>query len=224
MSFNNIDNNIFWKDKPTVLLNKYTEFIPKNDMSYISWYNALTRLSILVIIVIILMFGINRLIVLPCLLIIFIYSDSSIQNKIESEKNENYPYRENNQIGGGEGGNGDNINEPFISNPIDCQKPTLNNPFMNQLPADNQARPPACQDPKSKEVAKDYTDHNLYRDTNDLWNERNNQRQFYTMPVTQSPDDRDQFMKFCYNTPYVCRDGDMNHCLEYEDLRVPGFS
>ena len=119
-----------------------------------------------------------------------------------------------------------NIIEGFteLTNPIDCQKPTYDNPFMNGLAGDNPARAPACTDNKSKEKAKEYLDHDLHKDVNDLWDKRNSQRQFYTNPNTQTPDNREEFMKFCWATPYVCRDGDQNHCLEYEDLRVPGYS
>jgi hypothetical protein len=199
---------LFWKDKPSVLLENYFNIIPNSNMGNIEWYNTLTRLLIFIIFLIICTIGINKIILFPCIIILLIYFDKSI---IEDDKDKN------NTIN-----NVEHFTE--ITNPIDCQKPTYDNPFMNGLPADNPARKPACIDVENQVTAKTYLDHDLHRDVNDLWEKRNSQRQFYTKPSTQTPDNREEFMKFCWATPYVCRDGDQNHCLEYEDLRVPGYS
>lgn len=105
-----------------------------------------------------------------------------------------------------------------------CQMPTLDNPFMNGLAGDNPTRQEACKSPKVAKISENYLDHNLYKDVNDIYEKHNSQRQFYTNPSTTYPNDREAFMKWCWDTPYACKSGDMNHCLEYEDLRVPGFS
>ena len=102
--------------------------------------------------------------------------------------------------------------------------PTLDNPFMNPLAGDNPTRPEACNTKSSKDLSENYLDHDLYKDVNDIFEKHNSQRQFYTTPSTTYPNDREAFMKWCYDTPYACKAGDMNHCLEYEDLRVPGYS
>lgn len=201
---------IFWKDQPSVLLSNVYQIIPSGKMDTFEWYNALTRLLVLSIIIIISTIGFKKILLLPSVIILFIYFDKSFDNKITNGENE----------GGGI------INEHFteITNPIDCQKPTLDNPFMNGLAGDNPARPPACVDETSQELSKTLLDHNLHQDVNDLWDKHNSQRQYYTNPSTETPDKREEFMKFCWSTPYSCRDGDQNHCLKYEDLRVPGYS
>jgi hypothetical protein len=110
-----------------------------------------------------------------------------------------------------------------------CQTPTPNNPFMNVLITDyteNPNRPPACNhnDPVAKDQTGKYFDYNLYKDVEDVWEKRNSQREFVTMPWTTIPNDVDSFMKWCYKTTYVCKDGDLGYCLENEDMRIPGYS
>ena len=105
-----------------------------------------------------------------------------------------------------------------------CQAPTQDNPFMNGLAGDNPTRPEACKTQEAQETAKAFLDHNLFKDVNDIWEENNSQRQYYTNPSTTYPNDREAFTDWVFATPYACKSGDMNHCLEYEDLRVPGYS
>jgi hypothetical protein len=124
-----------------------------------------------------------------------------------------------------------NPNTPIKVNELGdvCQLPTPMNPFMNVLMTDytdNPNRPPACahNDVQSKEENEKYFNHNLYKDVDDVWNRRNSQREFVTMPGTTIPNDRDSFMKWCWKTTYACKDGDLNYCLQNEDLRLPGHS
>ncbi len=109
-----------------------------------------------------------------------------------------------------------------------CQMPTPNNPFMNVLIneyIDNPNRPPACSqaDDDVKEQTEKYFGYNLYKDVEDVWDKSNSQRQFVTMPGTTIPNDRDSFMKWCWKTTNVCKDGDSDYCLQSEDLRLPGY-
>ena len=100
-----------------------------------------------------------------------------------------------------------------------CQLPNKNNPYMNVLVSDYSARPerpPACTDAKDK-IEDNFNIH-LYRNVNDIWNKNNSQRQFYTNPATTIPNDRDSFMKWCWKTTAVCKDGDQEACNRYIGL------
>jgi hypothetical protein len=92
----------------------------------------------------------------------------------------------------------------------DCSKSTVNNPFMNaNLITDKRDRDPACQYYDNPEVAakveKNF-DNNLYRDVSDLYNKRNSQRQYYTMPATTIPNEQTSFAKWLYLSPPTCKE------------------
>ena len=52
----------------------------------------------------------------------------------------------------------------------------------------------------------------LYKDVNDIFGKNNSQRQYYTMPGNSVPNDRDTFMKWCYQTPPTCKEGNGLQC------------
>ena len=100
-----------------------------------------------------------------------------------------------------------------------CQLPNANNPYMNVLVSDYSARPerpPACTDANDK-IETNFNIH-LYRNVNDIWDKNNSQRQFYTNPATTIPNDRDSFMKWCWKTTAVCKDGDQEACNRHIGL------
>lgn len=103
--------------------------------------------------------------------------------------------------------------------------PTKENPFMNILIpeyVENPERGKAADlnNATVKEEVEKYFNENLYRDVDDIWDKANSQRQWYTMPATTIPNDRDAFMEWCYDTKKVCKDGDLDVCNKYDDLRA----
>ena len=92
----------------------------------------------------------------------------------------------------------------------DCVKSTVNNPFMNaNLITDKRDRNAACLYYDNPEVAAKVEtnfDNNLYRDVSDLYNKRNSQRQYYTMPATTIPNEQTSFAKWLYNTGPTCKE------------------
>lgn len=112
---------------------------------------------------------------------------------------------------------------------IECSKPTLDNPFMNATMKDYMNikegkivdRPPACDItvPDVKEEVDKLFNNNLYRDIDDVFGKMNSQRQFYTMPSTTIPNDRESFQKWLYDSPMTCKE-DQNYCLRQEDIRA----
>ena len=86
-----------------------------------------------------------------------------------------------------------------------CTRPTKHNPFMNVLPEDykkNARRPAACtrrHDANVRKTIDRYFHSGLYRNLDDAWDRHNSQRQFYTMPSTTIPNERDRFAQWCYH-------------------------
>lgn len=108
-------------------------------------------------------------------------------------------------------------------------EPTLDNPFMNATMKDYMNivdgkivdRPPAqdVSEPVVKEKVDKLFNNNLYRDVDDVFGKMNSQRQFYTMPSTTIPNDRESFQKWLYDSPMTCKE-DQNYCLRNEDIRA----
>ena len=191
MSYDN-----FWLDSPKILYNKYrlTDFIPSKGQSLNEKLNSITRFCIyLSIILIILKENINYLFIslFGFFITFFIYM---------------------------------NYESPNIKEGMTNTMPTKDNPFMNILVneyTDNPTRPPAAniEDPYVKDEIEKNFNHNLYKDVNDIWNVQNSQNIYYTMPNTTIPNDRESFMKWCYDDSKVCKDGDLEMCGKYDNNR-----
>ena len=107
-----------------------------------------------------------------------------------------------------------------------CSKPSPNNPFMNVLPTDSRKRTQACR-PYNKSINQDINKHfdsKLYKDVSDIFNNRNSQRQFYTMPSTTIPNDQETFSKWLYLTPPTCKEGNGDQCVANNQERLNGRS
>lgn len=115
-----------------------------------------------------------------------------------------------------------NLNELNEYQKASCRKPTKDNPFMNPPITDfsKEFSPSACNadDEDIKEMIEDGFNADLYRDLDDLFDVKNSQRQFYTVPVTSIPNAQDEFANWLYKTPMTCKDSS-EMCLRYEDLR-----
>lgn len=215
-------NDLFWGNNPSILLDpaRMVEFFPTTDMSNTEKLNAITRFLIYISIVLFVIYRNYNLFFIAIVgaSIIYIIEYNEVKRQITTQEQFDDKIKEvlniskETPIKVDESGN-------------ICQKPTPNNPFMNVLITDytdNPNRPPACayNDEKTKEETEKYFNHNLYKDVDDVWNTRNSQREFTTMPWTTIPNDRDTFMKWCWKTTYVCKDGDLNYCLQTGDPRV----
>ena len=90
-------------------------------------------------------------------------------------------------------------------------KPTLQNPFMNVLMSDYTEKPnrPAALNAgvfTNRELEKvdrqieESFNASLFRDVDDIFERKNSQRQFYTMPSTTIPNDQSSFAEWLYKT------------------------
>ncbi len=102
-----------------------------------------------------------------------------------------------------------------------CRKPTTDNPFMNSSIDDfNTDNPPVACNSDDDEIQKDIKlkfNQDIYRDVEDVFDRKNSQRQFYTVP-NNTPNDQEAFARWCYKFPSTCKT-DQQRCLNYDDVR-----
>ena len=219
-------NDPFWGDHVPILYDgdRLVEFFPTADMDNNEKFNAMTRFFIYLSVVLFIVYRRYNLLFIAIIPVAIIYLIHYHATKSEIKTQEQFENKLKSQLK-------INPNTPIKINEMGdvCQMPTPMNPFMNVLMTDytdNPNRPPACtyNDAQANEERDKYFNYNLYRNVEDVWDRRNSQREYVTMPGTTIPNDRDSFMKWCWKTTYVCKDGDLKYCLQNEDLRVPGYS
>ncbi len=110
-----------------------------------------------------------------------------------------------------------NRNLGFYNNNI-CVKPSLNNPFMNPSIVDytnNNNNIKAC--PFNKEEINTnintYFKENVFKDINDIYERNFSERQFYTVPSTTIPNDRESYEKWLYYRDKTCKENNGIQCL-----------
>ena len=101
--------------------------------------------------------------------------------------------------------------------------PTLKNPFMNVLNDEityNPGRAAAApaDAPMVKQSLDDFFRTNFYNDPTDVFGKQQDQRQFYTMPSTSIPNDRESLQNWLYNIyPKPCKAGGREACYAGTD-------
>ena len=63
-----------------------------------------------------------------------------------------------------------------------------------------------------------YFNENLYKNAEDLFEKKNSERQFYTVPATTVPNDQIKFAEWLWKEADTCKYNGIQ-CLEYEDIR-----
>lgn len=103
-----------------------------------------------------------------------------------------------------------------------CKIPTVENPFMNPTYNEfNMEDPPeACNadDEDIKQTIASCFKEDLFRDVSDLFDNKNSQRQFYTVAVPANPPDQTAFGKWLAKGTPSCKDGQA-YCMGFEDIR-----
>jgi len=233
-----MSNDKFWTEDINVLFSKnnYLAFFPNKKMSKNEQLNALTRFSIYSFIILLLFSSNYEWLYVPILILII----AIIMNYIEKQnftehmsvdnltniQNNTIEYdhtleneNQNNTIEMTEENKYDNIQENTVNK---CRKPTKNNPFMNVPVRDfvkGEDNIPACE--QTEEIKKEINDNfykDLYRNQDDLFEKKNSERQFFTMPSTTTPNDQIAFAKWCYSTPDTCKETGLT-CLKNVDMR-----
>lgn len=86
-----------------------------------------------------------------------------------------------------------------------CSVPTESNPFVNRLLGDSVDKKPVCDyDTISYDMDNQFVK-NLPRNVWDIYNKNNSQRQFYTVPNNNLPNDQTKFANWLYGTDKTCK-------------------
>jgi len=201
----------FWYDTPSVLLEKdrLLEFLPSQSMTFVEKLNAMVRFGIYLSVVLFLV-KLNYLyLYIPLVVMVFTYGVYTVTMSKEKFQEEYHEKKKKT-----------------------CQRPTLNNPFMNILLTDYRDNPnkkPACNekiDPTVKNQIDRTFNFNLYQDADDVYGNGNSQRQFFTMPSTTIPNDQETFATWLYKAPKTFKESSICHTFGVgtcPDVNINGF-
>ena len=185
-----MNQDIFWVDNPIILIIKYNEIIPNNKMTTSTFYNTITRCLLYLIIISYLLFkNINLIIIFILVIIYIIMLNNNKTNKTNKTNNE-----------------------------IECRDSTINNPMANPYVVGSKLNIKACKDLNSLKVL-DNLRFNVYEDSNRPQNIKILERSYYTLPVTDYPNDINSFINELYKTYDKSCKKDANKCESYRDLR-----
>jgi hypothetical protein len=229
---------ILFRDK------NYLDFIPNNKMTHVEQLNAVTRFCIYLIIILILTKRSKILIytaicVIILTIIFYLVIMKNENNKIKlNELNTKKDKSDEIQYGFYDFDN--KLNFPTKKqkkkyynkeqmkeyNKTICSNPTIDNPFMNgSIETYKKYDPPEpcnVDDDEIKSTMVDLFNVDLYRDVGDLFENKNSQRMFYTVPYTNAPN-QSGFANWLYGNYKTCKT-DQKECLQYEDLRYSNFN
>jgi c-di-AMP phosphodiesterase-like protein len=195
-----MNQDIFWINNPKILIDKYNEIIPNNKMTIITLYNTITRCLIYLIIISYLLFNNIGIIIILIIIIIYIIM-------LNNNNNNN-----NNNI------NNNKINNIQQNNETECRDSTINNPMANPYVVGSKLNIKACKNLDSLKVLNNLR-FNVYEDSNRPQNIKILERSYYTLPVTDYPNDINSFIDELYKTSKKSCKKDAENCDSYRDLR-----
>lgn len=92
-----------------------------------------------------------------------------------------------------------------------CIEPSFDNPFMNPSHFNSSYAPPCDSDNR---LLNDMFYADTFRDVNDFYERGLSIRQFYTVPASTIPNDRDTLANWLYNNKTSCKQGNYTRCIE----------
>lgn len=208
-----MNQNIFWLNKPEILLNNAYIFdiVPSNTNDIYENLNAITRFVIIVTIISYILTNNEKLITyfimsIICILLIYFYYKNKDNRSREgfSSKNEFINSLKN------------MTSVVTESNP-EFTSPTKNNPMMNVLMTDyvdNPQKPEALPsfnktvEKVVNEKVKENLDKRLFQNLGDEIQFEHFMRNFNTMPWSTIPNDQTAFAQFCYGGMKSCKEVD----------------
>jgi hypothetical protein len=201
----------FWYDDPSVLIapGSFFEIFPSRKYDMTRKLNALVRLSLYYAVIMYVYQKDRKYLVLP--LIVLGVTWLVYYKQEDSQKQQIYKQSVNNQLQ-------DLVQLNDLQ--TECQVPTKDNPFMNpeiiDFGNDEPAKPKSCPSYNNVGVQRrveDLFNEDLYRDVTDIFGKENSQRQYYTVPGSQIPNDQGGFAQWLYGTPKTCKEGNKVACL-----------
>lgn len=186
---------MFWLDNLKELFNPI--LYPNVNMTIDEKINAIIRLILFTGIIATLIFNDSRYILfifIIMLISILIYNYQMDKNKmIEKYLNDN---------------------DLDIINNEKCVKPTQDNPFMNPslIGYNNKYDSCSIENQKIKENIDYYFNSNVFRETDDLYDKSLLDRQFYTVPSTTIPNNREKLTSWLYERGPSCKENNGEQC------------
>lgn len=237
-----MNSDQFWLNDINELFKNYNEIIPTKKMSRNNQLNALSRLCIYILVIMIL-FNVNiflLLIPITFLSIIILFNNLGIfdcndissikENKepfnslIVSDNSQDFIYSDMSNLTQ----QNDIMTNDIVTNltytPSNQNMSTLenNNIIYPSIDYNNINLPVACNvnDSEINENIKVNFNPNLFNNVSDVWERENSTRQFYTMPNTSIPNNQTEFALWLYSLPPSanCKE-EQEGCLRYDDLR-----
>jgi len=187
---------MFWLDNINKL--SMNNLIPDINMTIEEKINAIVRAVLFVGIICTLIFNDSRYILF--IIIIMVLSILII----------NYQYDKNKKIE-----KYLNLNYYDIVNNKKCVKPTKNNPFMNpDITNINNEKYESCSinDINTNKNINNLFYSSVFRDSTDIYDKSSLDRQFYTVPSTSIPNDRETLGEWLYNRGPSCKEGSGEKC------------
>ena len=198
---------MFWLDNISELMNPI--IIPDINMTIEEKINAIIRAIIFVGLICTLLFNDMRYILF--IIIIMIVSILII----------NYQYDKNKKIE-----KYLDLNDLDIVDNKKCIKPTENNPFMNPniLTTKKGNQEYAACSIHNKNINKNinkYFYEKIFRNADDIYDKSALDRQFYTVPSTTIPNNRERLGDWLYNRGPSCKEGNGSKCYNnlYNDIK-----
>lgn len=181
-----------WYENPKVLLDDLDQFFPSKEHNNIQKINSLARLAIYYTAIIYFLNYDNKLLSVSIVIIIISFFLGKTEDFTSTD------YKLNNNA---------------------CQKPTIENPFMNFTIGDlinNPSRLAACEYDKAKKLIRQAFRMHLFSDSSDIWGKFISDRNFYTMPNTNVVNNQIGFANWCYGGSGECKSTG-NNCLKNRD-------
>jgi len=188
---------MFWIDNLNELFNPV--LYPNINMSIEEKINAIIRLILFIGIIATLIFNDSRyilFILIIMLVSIVIYNYQMDKNK----KIEKYL----------------NDNDLDIINNEKCVKPTEENPFMNPSLIGNNNKYDSCsiENKHIKDNIDYFFNKNVFRETDDIYDKSLLDRQFYTVPSTSIPNNREKLATWLYERGPSCKENNGEQCYD----------
>jgi hypothetical protein len=241
MNQNNSNEDKFWIENPSLLVKNFNKFIPNRQMTLFQQMNSITLFCIYVLFILHIVGLTNNftsiifigIIVILIILYFNKYNKFNISNESEKFQVESGYYDSDNVLKIGKFYSEKNRNTELDKMVYEISKnnqkildvkrePTIDNPFMNPILNDfnteNVPYPVNMNDEDIKEKINLTYNKDLFRDLSDLYDSKNVERQFFTIPGGAIPNDQQKFAEWCYKTPYTCKEDSAN-CVVFDDIR-----
>lgn len=198
---------MFWLDNLSELTTPI--LIPNNNMTIEEKFNAIIRLIMFIGIIATLIFNDSRYILLVLIIMIMsiVLYNYHYEKVMQTEK-----YLNDNNLD--------------ILDNKKCVKPSKQNPFMNPNILNiklNEEQYQACpiDKPDIHNAINQYFYTNAFRETDDIYDKSLLDRQFYTVPSTSIPNDREKLADWLYNRGPSCKENNGIQCYNnlYNDLQ-----